>query len=94
MLRAGHKTYENALCLMIQQSKMDNVPYINVSDFSEKYNLYANHDASTIQLSVMRHTIAKFMQYLYQALLHNLTSMYPIHGNIIHFKCYIIYSYI
>ena len=34
-LRAGHKTYENALCLMIQQSKMDNVPYINVSEFSE-----------------------------------------------------------
>ena len=34
-LRAGHKTYENALCLMIQQSKMDNVPYINVSDFSK-----------------------------------------------------------
>ena len=34
-LRAGHKTYENALCLMIQQSKMDNVPDINVSEFSE-----------------------------------------------------------
>ena len=61
-LRAGHKTYENALCLMIQQSKMDNVPYINVSDFSEKCNLYANHDASTIQLSIMRHTIVKSMQ--------------------------------
>ena len=56
-LRAGHKTYENALCLMIQQSKMDNVPHINVSEFSEKCNLYANHDASSIQLSVMRHKI-------------------------------------
>ena len=63
-LLSGHKTYENALCLMIQQSKMENVPYIDVSDFSEKCNLYANHDASTIQLSVMRHTMANFVRYV------------------------------
>ena len=49
---------------MIQQSKMDNVPYINISDFSEKWNSYANYDASAIQLSIMRHTIVKSMQNL------------------------------